>query len=57
MGQFTVRANKEISELLESVVEITNDGYTNYPGMSYEDGIRDVLEWLCGDSPSIMEEN
>lgn len=41
------RNKKEIEELLEWAAEGINNG-SKYPGMSYEEGIRDALDWVTG---------
>lgn len=43
------RNDEEIARVENWAVEALDDG-TRYPGMSYEQGIVDMLEWLRGDS-------
>jgi hypothetical protein len=43
----TVRSREQIEELENWAVEGQGKG-TRYPGMSYEDGIVDTLNWLTG---------
>jgi hypothetical protein len=38
---------KDLAELLDWVHEGL-DGGSHYPGMSYEEGIRDIIDWLEG---------
>ncbi|MBD5416983.1 MAG: hypothetical protein HDR50_04850 [Desulfovibrio sp.] len=33
------------------------DGGTRYPGMSYEQGLMDMLDWLTGDSDHAPDED
>lgn len=42
-----VRTDKEIDEVLNKASESMEHG-SKYPGMSYEDGIKNMYEWLCG---------
>ena len=50
------RADEDIARL-ETWAEKSSfqDGETHYPGMTYEDGVRQALDWLFGrseDSPA-----
>ena len=40
------RSNKEIDDLIDRCAEQTNKGGSKYPGMTYEQGIREALEWI-----------
>ena len=41
---------QEINALIDIMSDRANDGDERYPGMSYEDGVRDALTWvLCGE--------
>ena len=42
------RTDTEIDDLLEIVAEHEDEGTVQYPGMSYEMGIRAGIEWLLG---------
>lgn len=42
------RTEKEIDELLNKCSEAEENGDTSYPGMSYEQGIKNALEWALG---------
>jgi hypothetical protein len=42
-----VRSEKEIDRLESWAAEGQNEG-AHYSGMSYEDGIKDTLDWLFG---------
>lgn len=43
------RTQKEVDDLESWAAEGQADG-SHYPGQSYEDGIRDTLDWLAGRS-------
>ena len=43
----TQRTQEEIDALLNKCVDAENFG-SNYPGMSYEQGIKAAIEWLDG---------
>lgn len=47
MGYTIVRSKEEIDDLLEWVFEGVEEG-THYHGMSYEEGIRNTIDWLTG---------
>ena len=42
------RSNKEINDLLDKCYEAENNGESQYPGMSYEEGIKAAIEWVTG---------
>lgn len=44
-----VRTEKEIWDLLNQCAEVEETGSSNYPGMSYEQGIKVAIEWIIGD--------
>ena len=39
-----------INQLMNECVEAEEMGTTKFPGMTYEQGLKDAIEWLCGDS-------
>ncbi len=43
------RTDEEIARVENWAAEGVDAG-TNYPGMSYEQGVLDALQWLIGDS-------
>ncbi len=49
------RSDDEIARVENWAVEGVDEG-TRYPGMSYEQGIVDVLQWLSGDSDHAPDE-
>ena len=50
-----VRTETEIARVENWAVEGIDEN-THYPGMSYEQGIVDVLAWLRGDNETAPEE-
>ena len=44
-----VRSDQEIWDLLNQCAEVEETGSSNYPGMSYEQGIKVAIEWIIGD--------
>lgn len=45
-----VRTQEEIDEVLNTASEIINTEGSRYHGMSFEEGIRDMYEWLVGNT-------
>lgn len=45
-----IRDESEIDEIINETHIIENEEGSRYPGMSYEQGLRDMYEWLIGDS-------
>ena len=43
-----VRTEKEIAEIYDKCIESENQNESRYPGMTYEQGIKDCLDWLEG---------
>jgi hypothetical protein len=39
----------EIDELMNMAADAINNGRSRWPGMSYEQGIEDGLQWLFGE--------
>lgn len=42
------RSNEEIDELLNRCADAESDGKSQYPGMTYEQGMLAGIEWLLG---------
>lgn len=42
-----VRTEEEINKVLDKAIEGINEG-SEYPGMSYEEGIQVMYDWLVG---------
>lgn len=43
-----IRTQKEIDDLLNRCVESEESGISEYPGMTYEQGIKAAIEYLEG---------
>ena len=50
-----VRTDDEIARVENWAVE-GSDEESNYPGMTYEQGVMDTLAWLRGDSDTAPDE-
>lgn len=53
-----IRTSAEIAQVMTWVMEGINSGKTHYRGMSYEDGLRAMYEWLTdpeADNPAEEE--
>ena len=51
-----VRSDEEINRVLNWAGEGLDQG-AHFPGMSYENGILNMLDWLNGDSDEAPDEN
>lgn len=47
-------SEKEVYEVLDKCSEASENG-SAYPGMSYEDGLRDAINWMNGDEENPLE--
>lgn len=45
-----VRSHKEINDLFDECMGSIKNSNSKYPGMSYEEGIKNAILWLCGDT-------
>lgn len=45
------RTDEEIEDLLNRCYPAIDSGRSRFPGMSYEDGIREAIDWLTEDEP------
>ena len=56
MNKYTVkRDDEDIAHLEAWAMKTFETGESHYPGMTYEDGVREALDWLFGiteDSPA-----
>lgn len=43
-----VRTDKEIEKVLDKAIDGVAKG-SKYPGMSFEEGVREMYDWLTGD--------
>ena len=50
MEQRIIRTEQQINEQLDKASQIINNDGTHYPGMSYEQGIQAMYDWLVGDT-------
>jgi len=51
-----VRTRDEIDRVIDWTINEEGQGRTRYPGMSYEEGVRDAIDWLLGDSDEAPDE-
>ena len=52
-----VRTDDEIARVENWAVDVEGSGkVTNYPGMTYEQGVMDTIAWLRGDSDNAPDE-
>ena len=50
------RTKQEIDEVLNKCLNQMDKGRSQYPGMFYEDGIRECIDWLVSDNPDPLFE-
>ena len=43
-----VRTQEEIDEQLNLAMEQSEQGKSKFPGMSYEEGVSEALQWVTG---------
>jgi hypothetical protein len=48
--------NDQLDELANQCAEQEDKGGSKYPGMSYEQGIKALIEWLRGEGPHPLED-
>lgn len=46
---------KEINKLIGDLDESLASGKSKYPGMTYEQGIRDAIDWIQGNGDRPLE--
>lgn len=51
-----IRTDEEIGRVESWAVLAEGDGGSNYPGMTYEQGVLDTLCWLRGDREDAPDE-
>ena len=49
MNYIIERTDAAIDDILNKATEANVGGFSHYPGMTYEDGLLDMLAWLVGD--------
>lgn len=50
------RTQKEIDEVIDWTSESESTGSSNYPGMTYEQGVRAAIDWVTGESDERPDE-
>lgn len=50
-----VRSDKEVDRILNWCVE-AEDEVSNFPGMSYEQGVQAGIQWITGDTDDSPDE-
>ena len=53
MTYIVIREDKEIDEQLELARDAETNWRTDYPKLSYEEGVRKTIEWILGFSPNL----
>ena len=48
-AEFGIRTEEELEEVYELAQEQIREGASNFHGMTYEDGIVAMIDWLKGD--------
>ncbi len=43
-------SQREIDEVLNAVASRIDEGGSRFPGMTYEEGVRDAISWMLGDN-------
>ncbi|QDP52301.1 MAG: hypothetical protein Unbinned4162contig1001_1 [Prokaryotic dsDNA virus sp.] len=46
----------EITETMDKASDVANEGGSQYPGMTYEEGVRDALSWVLSGEENPMED-
>jgi len=44
-----VRTSSEVNTVVEQAIVLINRGRSRFHGMTYEEGVRNAIEWLLGD--------
>lgn len=44
----SVPTQEEINNVINWCMSSENEGYTHYPGMTYEQGVRAAIDWMEG---------
>lgn len=48
----TERTDAEIDDVLNKAIEKVDEGASSWPGMTYEEGVYNAIQWILGDSDS-----
>ncbi len=54
MSYIVTRTDEEIDAVVNECTELENQGGSKFPGMSYEQGVKNALDWVvgnCDESP------
>jgi hypothetical protein len=51
------RTDSEIDDQLNRAIEAVDSGKTNWPGMSYEQGVDTTIRWITGQSDDVPMED
>lgn len=43
------RSEKEIDEVMDKAADAEDSGRTQWPNMTYEQGVRQAIAWIIGD--------
>jgi hypothetical protein len=46
----------EIDDALNKCSEAADEGFSNWPGMSYEQGVEAAIRWMQGEGSNPMED-
>jgi len=52
----TKPTQNQIDDVLNQCAEQIDEGGSKYPGMSFEQGVLDAINWLSGDGPNPIGE-
>ncbi len=44
------RTEEEIDQCLDLISESIDEGYSNFPGMTYEEGVKAAILWVTGET-------
>lgn len=47
---------EEIDEQLNKAADATDEGRSNWPGMTYEEGVAAAIRWMIGDDTPPMDD-
>lgn len=47
---YVIRETNEIEDTIDRALQLNGQGRSNYPGMTYEQGVEDALRWVLNQS-------
>lgn len=50
MPRTIVRAEREIDDILNWAMSAADEGHSQFPGMSYEEGVSAAIQWITGET-------